>query len=74
MNMKPHATRPFGNMGHIFDGVEQAINAVPFISDEEAEREFREYLLKHRKPVAEKEPIRDILNIDIKTGIYTPKK
>ena len=24
MNMETHATRPFGNMGYIFDGVEQA--------------------------------------------------
>ena len=40
-----------------------------FISEDEAEREFREYLLKHRTPVAGKEPIRDILHIDMKTGI-----
>ena len=40
-----------------------------FLSDDEAEKEFREYLLKYRKPFAKKEPLQDFSKIKFKTGI-----
>ena len=40
-----------------------------FLTDDEAEKEFREYLLKHRKPFANLEPQRDFLKINIRSGV-----
>lgn len=40
-----------------------------FLTDDEAEKEFREYLLKHRKPFANKQPLKEFNKIKINTGI-----
>ena len=40
-----------------------------FLTEDEAELEFREYLLKHRKPYANKQPLKNILKLNIDSGI-----